>query len=247
MHTLSLQGAVIITGFVVAGFMIANMLEDWDNNPTITTLDSIAVPVAKVQFPTVTICPVEDTPPDRWAVPELIYNSLAYESYQSFGYEFPSLNKSEKARNDFRPIIRALYQKFKSWIRNNQGQIVPGHPLAVDIMDTFIADTTKAIIEGKLTRTDVQNALVETFGIYEEASSAYELPTDDYDYYYDGFFSASSPCPDLSQDECDRRMNEVQSDIYPGMVLVTTARRVPLGKKDFGLLSWLLFSLHFTF
>ena len=40
---------------------------DWDDNPVITTMDSIAAPIKNIQRPTVTVCPDEDTPPDNWA------------------------------------------------------------------------------------------------------------------------------------------------------------------------------------
>ena len=56
---------IILTGFSIAGYMIYNSLIDWNANQTITTLESIATPIQKVQFPTVTVCPHEDSSPDN--------------------------------------------------------------------------------------------------------------------------------------------------------------------------------------
>ena len=49
----------IIGGFAVASSFIYQSLMEWNNDPTITTLDSIAFPIQNVQFPTVTVCPHE--------------------------------------------------------------------------------------------------------------------------------------------------------------------------------------------
>ena len=67
---------IILSGFSIAGYMIYNSLVDWYANQTITTLESIATPIQKVQFPTVTVCPHEHSPPDNWSFLEKILNSI---------------------------------------------------------------------------------------------------------------------------------------------------------------------------
>ena len=47
--------------------MLHNLASEWREHPILMTLDSVAVPVSEVQFPTVTVCQ-DDTPPDNWAM-----------------------------------------------------------------------------------------------------------------------------------------------------------------------------------
>ena len=67
---------IILVGFSIAGYMIFCSVVDWDANQTITTLESIATPIQKVQFPTVTVCPHEHSSPDNWSFLEKLLNSI---------------------------------------------------------------------------------------------------------------------------------------------------------------------------
>lgn len=66
---------LIVLGFVACGYMIQRALQDWANNPVLTTLDTIVAPIEDIQFPTVTVCPDETTDPDNWALIETILNN----------------------------------------------------------------------------------------------------------------------------------------------------------------------------
>ena len=48
---------------------------DWEDNQTITTLESIANPIQDVHFPTVTVCPHEKNVPDNWSFLEKLLNA----------------------------------------------------------------------------------------------------------------------------------------------------------------------------
>ncbi len=96
--------------------MIANMIQDWDENPTITTLDSIAAPIQNIPFPTVTVCPDDSTLPDNWALPELILNAIPFECY---GDKDPSCNQTQEVRNDFRKVLLALAERIRHLIKVN--------------------------------------------------------------------------------------------------------------------------------
>ena len=68
--------AIIVTGFSIAGYMIHISLIDWEDNQTITTLESIATPIQNAQFPTVTVCPHENSPPDNWSFLEKFLDAV---------------------------------------------------------------------------------------------------------------------------------------------------------------------------
>ena len=70
--------AIIVTGFSLASFLIHDSVMDWEENQTITTLESITRPIQEVQFPTVTVCPNEKSMPDNWSFLEKFLNALAF-------------------------------------------------------------------------------------------------------------------------------------------------------------------------
>ena len=71
---------MIAIGLSFSGYLIYNSTLDWENNQAITTLESIATPIQDVQFPTVTVCPHENTKPDNWSFLEKILNALNFNS-----------------------------------------------------------------------------------------------------------------------------------------------------------------------
>ena len=48
-------GIIVIGGFSLAVVFLHGQITDWEENQTITTLESIATPIQQVQFPTVTV------------------------------------------------------------------------------------------------------------------------------------------------------------------------------------------------
>ena len=63
---------MVILGFLASGVFIRDSFIAWDDQPTITTLDSIAAPIEDIQFPTVTVCNEEYKKPDDWTLAEII-------------------------------------------------------------------------------------------------------------------------------------------------------------------------------
>ena len=47
---------MVTFSFSLAATFLYNQLIDWEENHTLTTLESIATPIQQVQFPTVTVC-----------------------------------------------------------------------------------------------------------------------------------------------------------------------------------------------
>ena len=93
---------IIVAGFSMAGFLIVESLNDWESNQTITTLDSIATPIQEVQFPTVTVCPHEESPPDNWSFLEKFLNALAFTGEDAI---------TENLRSDIEDILMQLLLK----------------------------------------------------------------------------------------------------------------------------------------
>ena len=99
---------IVVTGFSMAGFLIIESLIDWESNQTITTLDSIATPIQEVQFPTVTVCPHEESPPDNWSFLEKFLNALTFTGDDAI---------TEDIRSDIEEIIIKLLLKMEDMFR----------------------------------------------------------------------------------------------------------------------------------
>lgn len=106
--------------FIIAGVFIHNAFEDWNENPVMTTLDSIAAPIGDIAFPTVTICQDEYTEPDVWAYAETLMNSLEFscrrEELWTYDYPLPLCNDTTKIRQDFEFVTKRMLKKAKNLI-----------------------------------------------------------------------------------------------------------------------------------
>ena len=139
---------VTIAAFIVAGSMILYSLSDWEENQTVTTLDSIAAPIKLVQFPTVTICPNPDTPPDNWAFIEKSLNALDPDGLKE-DFVKPLLSKLF----DFMLGIYMKYPNLDFW---------PSRSYGVGGVDTYRYSnwkilTAQDICEKKLSVSDLKN------------------------------------------------------------------------------------------
>ena len=113
------QMTCVVAGFTTAGLFLKSAFKDWEDEPIITTVDSIASPISKIQFPTVTICQDEYKRPDNWAFLETILNKVAFECrddtrHVGYGDDVPC-DKTVKIRKDFHDIIQTVAGKFKGF------------------------------------------------------------------------------------------------------------------------------------
>ena len=67
--------AVIISMFIGGAIIVTNANSNWISSPTISSVESFAEPVQTVQFPTITICPVNGEP-DKWGFMRSVLNSF---------------------------------------------------------------------------------------------------------------------------------------------------------------------------
>ncbi len=148
--------------------MITNAVEDWQENPIITTLDSIAAPISDVQFPTVTVCREQFSPPDNWAYVEKVLNAFAFECYKdAHDYnneqKFPTCNDSQSLRDDFKQITRELVVYFKRMVLKNNNN-APGVIKAA--VNDHTATTVKLIQQKEIHFSKLMSAFIEDFVVY---------------------------------------------------------------------------------
>ena len=88
-----------------AAIMIHNAWEDWEDNPVITSIESIDFPLKEVQFPTLTFCHEQYFKPDNWAILEVIFNFFEF----TCGSQDADCFKSTKIRQDFKPLFHKIF------------------------------------------------------------------------------------------------------------------------------------------
>ena len=108
-----LWSILILVGFSISGWLIFEAFQDWDENPVLTTLDTIAAPITETQFPTVTVCPNEYTPPDNWAYLETILNAVHFSCKEN-------CEKTGKIRKDFEFLSKKIVNYYKGFIYQNK-------------------------------------------------------------------------------------------------------------------------------
>ena len=69
----------IAIAFGYAGNTVYQTFLDWDNNPVITTIDEVGLPVSQLPFPAITVCDIASLKMprrNRWNLIEKLLNSL---------------------------------------------------------------------------------------------------------------------------------------------------------------------------
>ncbi len=205
----------------MAGLMIANMLEDWDSNPTITTLDSIAVPIREVPFPTVTICPDDETPPDNWALPEILYNNYAFECYKHDTRVYPNCSETAKAKKEFQKVIKEVYDSLKAYYFANDKKDLPGS----DINELeFTKDTIWMIMKNKIPGrlNAIQNVAVDRFADRTSIEAAMKEIAD-----YSQVPAYNQICVEM---KCNEQYTDViEAYVKVGSMMLSTFPNMPLG------------------
>ncbi len=165
--------------------MIGNMLQDWQENPTLTTLESIAAPIQDIPFSTVTVCPEVNVKPDVWAYPELILNAIPYECYD-YGYtRYPECNETLKARKDFVQVLSKLSRTYlRRLIAQNNYQGLLEHENLDDqlfALDFYSHDPTNEqklscmVKKKKLNYKRIEQAAIDNFVKVYDKGSDYDL------------------------------------------------------------------------
>ena len=153
---------IIAAGFLTASLMIKAAFQEWDENPVLITLDTIAAPINEIQFPTITVCQDPYKQPDNWGYIETVLNTVQFSCPRESATTYQILGEScqakiGKIRNDFKYLIRAI-------IKNFQGLIYSGK-LDVEVRDIgWLAKKTVDAIKNKtISMNDVNNWPYLTF------------------------------------------------------------------------------------
>ena len=157
-------GFVIVAGFALAGILISDSFVDWGKHQSITTLESISSPIQEIQFPTVTVCPHEESPPDNWSFLEKFLESIDL-----------SKANTNKVRHDFVDyILKKLLEKFEATY--NKAPILPTWPIDDYLQADIFPHIATLICEKKFTYGDLRNAFIANFANCSFDNTLWKLP-----------------------------------------------------------------------
>ena len=134
---------------MLSAFLISKAFEGWANEPTITTLDTIAAPIDDVQFPTITICnDYIQNPPENWGFLENVLNQWEFQCN-----DHEACKRTDPLRKDFDFILKSIGDKFTKWLLkeenlNNSSRIIEDLPIN---MASMINKINEKISQGLMT------------------------------------------------------------------------------------------------
>ena len=204
---------------MTSGFFIKDAFINWEDNPVITTMDSIAAPIKDIQRPTVTVCPDENTPPDNWAPIEVVANYLSFactnRKYQAYisGYEqLPLCNSTLNIRQDFQYLIESITKDLKEWMTDSALRESHESYGSTDVHDT-IEKVASAVLAGDVQKEMIDKLPSDYLGTDDERLTILKSlinETDDailfYNYYYNNFGREEVNC---SSDDCLATMKQL--------------------------------------
>ena len=101
---------------MLSAFLITQAFQGWADDPTITTLDTIAAPIDDIQFPTVTICnDYIENDPDNWAFLENLLNQFRFNCHNA-----NDCNLTTPLRKDFKFVTQSVVDAFSKWLFKEQ-------------------------------------------------------------------------------------------------------------------------------
>jgi hypothetical protein len=142
--------------------MIHQALIDWEDNPIITTLDSIAAPIDLVQFPTVTVCSENYTPPDNWSYLEKVLNFLSFECATDEKYSDVNCNDTQKLRDDYNSLIITITESMKSLYLKNKNIDIWMNGVSIQYSN-YVQVTSDLLTKGDLSLNDISIGTRDNF------------------------------------------------------------------------------------
>jgi hypothetical protein len=153
--------------------MIYHTLIDWEDNPIITTLDSIAAPIDLAQFPTVTVCSEKNTPPDNWSFLENVLNFLSFDcdkayisSYSEWFVNCESevnCTDTQKLRDDYNGLITTIAESIKSLYRRNKNIDIWMNVQDMLNVFNYVSVTSDLLTKGDLRLNDISIGTRDNF------------------------------------------------------------------------------------
>ena len=97
---------------MLSAIIINQAFQGWAEDPTITTLETIAAPIDDIQFPTVTVCSdSKQNPYDNWAFLESALNFLHYACSTD-----EQCKLTEPLRQDFKFLTKSVVKTYTDWL-----------------------------------------------------------------------------------------------------------------------------------
>lgn len=117
-------------GMVVIAMLMSQFYRDWRENPIQTTVQSMAIPVAPVPFPAVTVCD-DNIPLDPWAYVEKVSNLLEFECTRGRARsEYVDCSRMDhRLRTDFSPFLDFVADKAIEVLGARRSELVDFNPL----------------------------------------------------------------------------------------------------------------------
>ena len=198
-----------------SGIFIHDSLSDWEENPVITTMDSIAAPVNDIQFPTVTVCHDEDKPPDNWAPLELFLNNFAFQckEFEDYPINLPICNDTIKIRNEFKFLIELISKRMNKMMLDENLQDLSLLEDENDLMEKIAV----ALTDGDLDKESLYNLPNQYFGVemrerdIKLVLKALINETEYFDYSFFGYYSYYEEKVNCSSLQCQQNLETVLS------------------------------------
>ena len=116
---LSYQVVIIVTSFYFAYDTISTSVEDWKQNPKVTSIKRVSLPLKQSSLPAITICDGDKTFSDNWALSEIFFNffMLGPKSPISFSLDRNYLDSNDLTK-DFKSLLSQLFEKVSNWVDN---------------------------------------------------------------------------------------------------------------------------------
>ena len=94
---------------MTASLLYDQALNDWNENPLITTYDTVSAPIREVPFPSITICPQR-----RQAVQPRVFLAKFFDRYKLNCADTDDKEECEERmenKKHFMPVFEEFYQK----------------------------------------------------------------------------------------------------------------------------------------
>lgn len=102
----------ILSTTAFGGWLIGTGIMDWEENPVVTTINSIHTPIKDVQFPTITFCRNDNSNLDEWELVEHVFNFFELKCKND---PCPDI---EMLRKDLRPFFVRFYEYASKIVQN---------------------------------------------------------------------------------------------------------------------------------
>ena len=149
-------GSVILLFMFYAVFSVLNAYNDWQENPVITSVESIDSSLNEIQFPTLTFCHDDYFQPDQWALTEMVFNAFEFNCDVKID---PGCSKSQALREDFKPFFKMMYDQISALIDQ-----VSFENLDSVVGEKFINQIFQAILQNKTNLSGLENILQDSVG-----------------------------------------------------------------------------------